>query len=90
MCGEKVRGALQRVVIGRAGGNGRLRESALVELLAMRDDVGSQGNANRAAGVSRRVDDRRGLIGLIRRDAVIGRGHDRNEDQRQPDAQQHS
>ena len=43
-----------------------LDEPALVELLAMRQHVGDDRDADRAAGIARRVDQRRGLVGLVR------------------------
>jgi hypothetical protein len=55
---------------------------ALVELLAMRQNVGDDGDADRAASVARGVHQGRGLVGLGLCNAVAGCGHDRNEDQR--------
>ena len=43
-----------------------LDQPALMELLAMRQHVGGERDADRAAGVARRVDQRRGLVGLAR------------------------
>ena len=62
-------------------------KAALVKLLAMRQH---DGDADRAAGIARGVDQGRCLIGLLLRDSVVGCGHDRHEDERQSDAPQHS
>ena len=67
-----------------------LDEPALMELLAVREHVVGKRDADRAADVARHVDQGRGLVGLVGRNAVIGGRQDRDEDQRQADAEQHA
>src|SRR5260221_4481923 len=84
---EVVRDVLQRVLILWTRRDHLLDQPTLVELLSMRQDIGDDGNANRAAGIARRIDYGRGLVGLGWVNAVKGCGHDRNEDHRQSDAE---
>ena len=88
--GEIGRRLVQRVLILHVRRTQRFDQPALMELLAMRQYVGKDRNADRAAGVARRVDQRRGLTGLLGRNAVVRRGRDRDEDQRDPERLQHS
>ena len=67
-----------------------LDESALMELLAVREHVRHKGDCDRPADIARRVDQGRGLVGFVGRNAVVGGRRDRQEDQRQPDAEQHA
>ena len=62
--GKEARDLLQRILILRARRNHLLDKPALVKLLAMRQHVGDDGDADRAAGIARGVDQGRCLIGL--------------------------
>ena len=62
-----------------------LNQPALMELLPLRQHGLHQRDAHRAAEVARDIDQRGGLVGLVGRDAVIGRRRDGEEEQRQPD-----
>jgi len=67
---EIVRHLVQRVLILDARWQGLVDEPGLMKLLAAPQHVGDQGNADRAAGIARRIDQGRGLAGLVGRDAV--------------------
>jgi hypothetical protein len=62
-------------------------QTALMKLLAPRQHGLAQRHAHRSAEISRQIDQRRRLIGLVRRNAVVGRSRDRNEDKRQADSE---
>ena len=53
---EILRHPLQRLLVLDARGNDMLDEPALMELLAMRQHVGDKRDADRAAGIARRID----------------------------------
>jgi hypothetical protein len=62
-------------------------QRALMKLLAPRQHGLAQRHAHRSAEISCKVNQRRGLIGLGRWNAVVGRGRDRNQNERQADAE---
>ena len=60
-----------------------INQNALVILLPTGDERRHDSNADAAAEVAHHVDDGRGVVVLVRRHPVIGRGVDRDEEQRQ-------
>ena len=70
MSDEIVRHLLQRVLILDARRDRIIDEPALMELLAMRQHIGDERDADRAPGIARRVEQGRGLVGLVRPKAL--------------------
>ena len=56
-------------------------KAALMELLTVPQHVGDERDADRAAGIARRVEQCRGLVGLMVREPIIRGCEDRDEDQ---------
>ena len=68
---EIIRHPVKRVLILDARREHAFDEPVLVELRAMRQHVGDDGDADRSTGVARRVDQGGGLVGLGLRNAFV-------------------
>jgi hypothetical protein len=59
------------------------------ELLAVPQHIVGERDADRAAGIASGIEQGRGLVGLAGRNALVRCGYDRQEEQRQSEAEQH-